>query len=553
MMNLNFRKMAGLTVASFFLCVTSCRTSDTDNNLANSGPATVKINFKGDTYDEDTDPKASTRSMVAEKTTVMVDPSTYVNIEVAPDNTPKTRAGRAALPLHDAMLRVVVYKGNLYVTHQDYWIEGGKVSEGMGEKPMELDGGTTYTIIAYSSGGYFADLPAFDKTKPLLSATLDYDYNKAQDFMWFKDTFTPKGGEVNNLNILLKHKVAAITLSLNIKGKQIQEITKVSITPNKRFATVRFRDGEVTEPDNVTVPTVNNLNYAGLNSGTVSTLSGQVLVNYQSQNGNKDGVFSADVKIDNDTRPITTDPFFSINRGRKRNLKIDFNMTSGKCGAVIMDGGKIQFREFACFNLGAAGVGDPSMVDRQNIGTKYRFGEVDPASTLKQETSTKPQAGETGRSEPKTEWVNEDNRNDPCVKELGPDYKVPSIQILNSIVTYNDVDPKRDQGTWTLDDTGRINSQTFITPKKEYKNLAPDGAMLTLPAGGSRPSQYNGALWYRNYLGAYWSTSGYAASPPNYPAGANYIEIIGNYGGSGFKNRTLDRASALSVRCMKIK
>ncbi|ATL42316.1 hypothetical protein CQS02_02875 [Elizabethkingia miricola] len=67
-MNLDFRKVAGFTAASFFLCVTFCCTSDTDDSLVNNEPAVVKINFKNEAYGA----MASVRSLVAEKTTVVI-------------------------------------------------------------------------------------------------------------------------------------------------------------------------------------------------------------------------------------------------------------------------------------------------------------------------------------------------------------------------------------------------------------------------------------------------------------------------------------------------
>ncbi|AJW65102.1 Fibrobacter succinogenes major domain (Fib_succ_major) [Elizabethkingia miricola] len=550
MVNFNFRKMAGLTVASFFLCVTSCRTSDTDNNLANSGPATVKINFKGDAYDEDTDPKAATRSMVAEKTTVMLDPSTYVNIEVAPDNTPKTRTTREVKPLDNSALRVIAYEAGTkkYKDHKDYVIMWGNV---YGDA-LELDGGTPYAIVAYSYGST-ANLPAFtdaDKSKLLSQVVLDYDYTdpKYRDFMWFKqEGFIPKGGENNFLSILLKHKVAAITATLKIDGKNIEKVENVSISPNKQNATVSLETGTFS---NVSGDVASDSSDIKFNTGTstASTVAGtQVLVNYDS-NGTKDGKFGADVTIDGTKKRIDTkEGFFYIKRGIKRNITLNFKVTAGKCKIKIS---KTELREFECYNVGADTTADPFIGSAEIQGAKFKWGAaigelgnyLSQASDLKYSNNPGTQEDfrwySGGKSDPDG-WSTSGGPNNPC----SPGFRIPTQSEWAGVHFYASGGVAVQNNH--VEKLGEWNGNSYPTTKGFlYTDRDNKENKMFLPLAGLRDG-LTGNSGYRGTHGYYWTSEKYYSVSHDQTL---YADLHGEPTGA---LSNAERYHGMSVRCIK--
>ncbi|MYZ59125.1 hypothetical protein EH151_04375 [Elizabethkingia anophelis] len=554
-MNLKFIKMSGFTAAVLFLGITSCRSTDTDNNLANVGTAAVKINFKGDAYDEDTDPKAATRSMVAEKTTVMINPSTYVNIEAVPGNAPKIRTDRGVLNM--SVLRVMAYEKSTmkYVTHKDYFIINGSA---MGGEPLKLDGGTTYAIIAYSYGSD-ASLPEPNKTDLLYQVELDYDYtdSRYRDFMYYLNTdFTPVGGVDNTLDILLRHRLVSLTAKLSTAGAKIESVKNFTITPHSKTSKIYLVSGNFhsSGPD---VGGMNDIKYNNINSANVTTHP--VLINGDT-GGAKGGKFAATITIDGTEKHITTGAFFSLKRGTKKNLNIDFKISDLKKCKIRTGPLTNDYREFMCHNLGADTSADPFTPDKRLHGGKFKYGATmemkDSGYYISQEDDQNPNYMGAGRPAPESIWKRTNSeipavdgwingKANPCPTG----YSVPDISLWHNVYDNNTVIKEGDN--WPSA-TGRsviyTNGVTFIDKAN------PDNKLF-LPAAGFRASITSGnpLLWG---AGENWLVGGNADYWSITKGNRDNYRVFDLYQSTGQKlsiNKTFEYhpSRGYPVRCVK--
>ncbi|AJW65105.1 Fibrobacter succinogenes major domain (Fib_succ_major) [Elizabethkingia miricola] len=515
-MTINFKRLRTIP-ALLLLLIFSCRSTDTDNNLIGGGPAAIKINFGGEVYDEDSkDSKAAINSMEVQKTTVMVDPSTYVNIEVAPDNSVKTRAVKA--PLDQALLRVMAYEKETqkYKAHQDYVIINGTPTT---NETLVLDAGVNYVIVAYSFGSS-ETLPAVNTSEYLFQVKLNYNYtnSKTRDFMYFQDLdYTPAYGD-NTLNILLKHKVAQLTAKLNTSGALIQGVRDLFITPNEKYGDIYIINGNISDRK-TSVGEMNDINYTGLNSAEI--VSSPILINANTE-GKKEGKFGAKITIGGTEKAITTEPFFSITPGKKKNLNIAINVTAQKCGAFLGLNNTL-WTEFMCHNLGADINADPFTPEAAIHGAKYQWGIKNPALTQDQDQSTSGAiVGWNNTLAPDNSWTDTGKTtNDPCPTG----YKIPSSDQWLRVVNNNTV--SRIGNDWT---SGIGN----------YANAIKFGDGLVLPTAGFR-SDDNGELSTRGWSGRYWSSTNSSSANAYYLFFRDISAVVIN----------TYRSSGLSVRCIK--
>ena len=186
-----------LALASSFIMLGSCRSTDTDNTLG-QGVSAVNINLLGTSF-HDGDPGSSQASLgknasgtySVERHSVLITPSTFMAAELssASETGLNTQAflGKGPMavipgaPLGPGMaFRVIAYKqSGDYHTHQDYTV-------GQTPVPMMLDNGFTYTMVAYSYGS--ATLPPISSGGDKISSVLHrLIYNNIdRDFMYYQ-------------------------------------------------------------------------------------------------------------------------------------------------------------------------------------------------------------------------------------------------------------------------------------------------------------------------------------------------------------------------------
>ncbi|AJW65106.1 Fibrobacter succinogenes major domain (Fib_succ_major) [Elizabethkingia miricola] len=472
-MTINFKRLRTLAVL-LLLLVFSCRGTDTDDHLVTGGVASLKINFTGAVYED----QPSARKLDAQKKIVLIDPSTLLEIEMKTP-VPATRASVSGSLKDQTKLRIVAYEkasGN-YKTHKDYFLSGGTLQvTGGGDPALILDGGVTYIIVTYSSGT--DQLPESEIQTNLTLAKVNYNDASARDFMYEKQEITPVGGVDNTLKILLKHKVAQLTTSLNIGqfvGLSIDKVANASLSPHYNTGEVSLLSGSIinnTASGSVSVPFTD--------AASATRISDPVLIN---ANAAGIGAFKADVTIDGVTKSLDTGPVFTITPGVRKNLNINIVI---KCGAYLGPN-QTEWKNFMCHNLGADTNADPFIPSAAIHGAKYQWGRSVAAATQAQDQSTTGAIpGWTSTGVPSDSWSDTGKTmNDPCPEG----YKVPSSAQWQKVIDNNKI---ARVGVWN-------------DSPANYETALKLGDDLLLPNEGYRST--TGMLSGRGSNGFYWSTT----------------------------------------------
>ncbi|MCL1689404.1 hypothetical protein CMT57_06410 [Elizabethkingia anophelis] len=515
-------------VSVFFLMLSSCRSSDTDQKLINSGPTAVNINLLGSTYEDDSAPSGAQASLgksvanglalVNEKQTILVNPGMVIVSELSNSNDKSNLSTQASLSSNSqaaipggalgstVRFRVIAYKSSdgSYQGHQDYQV-------GATASPIMLDGGVSYDMIVYSYGSSDI-LPVINGSEQsnLSAAVVNYnDVNR--NFMYQRiSNYIPSGGGNNNvLNITLMHKIAEVTTVLTSNAGNITGVSNALLSPHNANGTINLSNGIQTRSGSTTT----GVSFSSFGSTTVT--SAPVFVN---ANNVSAGVFSAAVTmVGGPLKNINLSNSFGVTPGTKKTLTINMK----RCGAIV-DG---VFKEFMCHNMGATTSADPFTPSAAIHGAKYQWGK---ALT---NTTGRTQAQDQASAAAVSGWstVNASNGAWSDAVKTGTDpcptgYRVPTGAQWRSVINSNTL---ARVGTWT-------NSAT------NYSSGVKFGDYLFLPAAGYR-NIANGSLYYRGSYGYYWS------SPESSITYANYL-FFGTL--STYVSNNLNRTFGLSVRCV---
>ncbi|HFK5586371.1 TPA: FISUMP domain-containing protein [Elizabethkingia anophelis] len=526
------------------LMITSCRSSDTENNLSQGGVSAVDINLLGAEYSKSelSSSQASgnhngsvSAGNNVQSHSVLINPSSVMVVSLAPSETSRLSSSASSSGLNSAVavsgnsltggtkFRVIAYRSNgAYHTHQDYTI-------GQPATPMMLDNGATYTIIVYSYGTN--SLPAISAgeqstaANALNSAQVSYD-NANRDFMYQKLSFTPQNYANNTLNITLRHKVAQITTILNSGSLgNITSITGAVLTPHYSNGVYPLSSGVMTGSSRTAMTSGASLSFTGLNTTTAT--ASPVLINADT-GGASTGSFSANLTIGGITKAISLPNSFKITPENNSNLTINL---SQQCGAYIgPNTNPANFKSFMCQNLGATTGIDPFSAEAGNHGAKYQWGgNTNESGYYYSQTNDQSNSNTiTGWSptiKANGSWSDTSSKgtNDPCPTG----YRVPTTAQWQAVIDNNSVERV---GSWT-------NSSTNYTTALYFKN--PSGTRtLMLPAAGFRLTQI-GNLLSRGSNGNYWSSS-VTLSNADYLNFSSGSVIISNF----------ERGNGMSVRCI---
>ncbi|HFK5586374.1 TPA: hypothetical protein ACGZ92_002585 [Elizabethkingia anophelis] len=493
------------------LMITSCRSSDTENNLSQGGVSAVDINLLGTEYSrsELSSSQASgnhngsvSAGSNIQSHSVLINPSSVMVVSLAPSETSRLSSSASSSGLNSAVavsgnsltggtkFRVIAYRSNgAYHTHQDYTI-------GQPATPMMLDNGATYTIIVYSYGTN--SLPAISAgeqstaANALNSAQVSYD-NANRDFMYQKLIFTPQNYTNNTLNITLRHKVAQITTILNSGSLgNITSITGAVLTPHYSNGVYPLSSGVMTGSSRTALTSGASLSFTGLNTTTAT--ASPVLINADT-GGASTGSFSANLTIGGITKAISLPNSFKITPENNSNLTINL---SQQCGAYIgPNTNPSNFKSFMCQNLGADASADPFTPSAAIHGAKYKWGaQTGEAGYYISQSDDQSNSGSiTGwnnTDKPQGTWSDTSKTiNDPCPSG----YRVPTSAQWQAVIDNNTVERI---GSW-LDGVNNYDSALY------FKN--PSGMRtLMLPAAGQR-SNFTGNLYNRGSNGYYLSSS----------------------------------------------
>ncbi|MYY43883.1 FISUMP domain-containing protein [Elizabethkingia anophelis] len=556
--NSRFLFVNSFFIAVAFLGLTSCRSTDTDNNLNNGGVAQVAFNLTGTDFAEQNgspQPSASLKTgaafssngnsgSVIQQKTIMLSPSSFIQAELAPAEnnnlgTPKVNAlaavnsgsaGGAIASAPGASLtsgmkfRIIAYKAadGTYVTHKDYTV--GQPADG-----LILEQGTQYTFVAYSFGST-STLPTITsgETTNLSSAQVSYD-NTNRDFMYQKMNYTPSQAS-QAVPFTLRHKITWFNVHV-YSGDigNMQSITNATLGPHYSAGSFALANGNITRTG---TPAGNPITFL---TGAATNKSSTNFINNDTQ-GNSTGNFSATVNLTTgSSSTINLTNAFKITPETQSTLNINLK----KCGAYIgPNTNPANFKEFACQNLGATAGIDPFSPVAGNHGLKVQWGR-NITGTNGQYYYT--QASDQSNSGSISGWSQTnaaDNAwnsgteanpvktvNDPCPSG----YRVPTRTEWQAVID-NNTNIER-VGSWA-------DSSTNYTTALYIKSPINNNRTLMLPAAGYR-YYTDGTLSYRGNSGRYWSSSVTSSNAYNLHFDSSSV-YVNNY----------RRTNGMSVRCI---
>lgn len=401
-------KMISLGVlASSFTILSSCRSSSETVAMEN-GSATVAIKLQGSSFmDEITSgPQASTKGIISSnqeqrKEIILKGNDDYKLVAtLTPINNIEPNSAQASSkinpiaatstnPLANGVkYKVIVYNSNGdYVTEKDY-SAGQENTIG----PITgLNGGNTYTFIAYSIGST-SELPAIKSSAnwntnppPVLVDITNMPYPLKTDLMYFKTTMPISGNSMNYLNINLSHKFNQIIttfdsrLTGSLYGNQPYTIDNVTASINTSYdGFILLADGSGIAQGSFSNP--QSIIFPNLGSSTVTANPLLVNENALDVGRNKRITIDSVVLNANGTRITHGDLYFDfeIIPGIKYNLNLSFVPNDKYLDYLGVPAVRINGFIWMQQNLGATGT--PGTVNAANIGNYYQWGVKTPAA-----------------------------------------------------------------------------------------------------------------------------------------------------------------------------
>ncbi|MDV2442575.1 hypothetical protein CMV00_02015 [Elizabethkingia anophelis] len=519
-----FNKNTILSLSATTLLFTACRSTDTDNLInegAVKGTTVLKINLLGTQFSDlmnsaqaITNRKSINQSFNnVQKYSVLLtqssiltadlydETSTSKNINNALANTSPaagiTSSEKSSLGQGNAF-RVIAYDmdGN-YITHQDYTI-GEQVV------PFILKTPGKFQIVSYSYGKPSLPSISTGETSNLNNAELDYNNFENPDFMYNYQVLDLGNVTNYNLDIILMHKVAQITTTINAGALgNITGTSNAGFSPNYYNGTISLSNGNITNRKSLWRGV---LNWASGEGTSVLTFK-PVFVNADTNN-TKTGSFETRITIGGVSELISLNNAFDISPGRKYLLNVNL---SKKCGAYTAPG---VWKDFMCHNLGADTTADPFTPSSLIFGAKYQWGKVSPAiSQITDLSTTSYIGGWDSNAASNTSWSDTfKTANDPCPNG----YRLPTKAEWNGVLANN-----------TITSAGDWSGLGFENAIKIGDNLLLPATGYRTPGDGTLSPRYDGYYWSSTFSGGtsggalYFNQNNQAVYDTDLPKGIN--------------------------------
>ncbi|HFK5538457.1 TPA: FISUMP domain-containing protein, partial [Elizabethkingia anophelis] len=390
------------------------------------------------------------------------------------------------------------FKNGDYVTHRTYTVGSPIQSDpsvANGQSLLMLNGGETYTIIAYSLKNKTVGFTSSQQGVNLKDAhyiTLNDD--GLDNFLLYKDTITPSGeGEGNKLDIVLRHKKFRVVVHVKdnaISNRNIESVTSSKMKGGFWYGSkFNFNDGSVSPFGDVPVDSydidfpTDQFGSSGVTSAKSKAFNGYIV-------SDNPVTFSTRIKIQGSAASDFSFSGLKLKNGYKHNI----NVETGRCGAYLGPG-DTNWKEFMCQNLGSTLGVDPFSPEAGNHGAKYQWGAKtgETGRYISQADDQSNSGGITGwNSSPKPNGSWSDTtktENDPCPSG----YRVPTSSQWQAIVSNNNI-----ERVGSFADGGTYTSALYI------KNPSGERTLM-LPAAGYRGNT-SGSWFNAGMSGHYWST-----------------------------------------------
>ncbi|MCT3923209.1 hypothetical protein HZP94_08290 [Elizabethkingia anophelis] len=497
------------------LCIglISCRSTN-DSVGVGSGNATVKIALNGSNFD-DTGTLDNQASITKKAITATGEQRQEISLEgnndyklvatltpinstnsITPQATSKTNpiTETETSPLGIGIkYKVVVYNviGN-YVKEQDF-TSGQNTPDITG-----LDGGSTYTFVVYSIGSS-TDLPSVTYSNPsnktLSTASLN-NVSGDSDLMYYSSSLRLSGNNINNLDIILKHKFSQFIVSIDTSQTSyiITNINGTSISQHNSNADMQLSNGQITYTG---INSEKPVSFTSLNSKLV--FSDPVMINSLSSTN---GIF----KIQNITMTHQNDSPVShkniifkeltILPGVKYNLRLSFKANDQYLNYRGYPAVRINGIIWMRHNLGADTSVNPDIPTQLTNGNYYQWGHKNAVAS--EATSANAIPGWDKSYAPNNAWnsgsffIAEKTINDPCPSG----WRVPTNREINILDTST---------TKTTIGVVKESSNNY-SAAKVLTSIYNTEVKMTIPFSGYRSSS-DGTLLSRGTGGIIWSAT----------------------------------------------
>ncbi|ODM55401.1 hypothetical protein [Elizabethkingia meningoseptica] len=222
----------------------SCRNADQAVEGNNNEAGIVYINLIGAASETQVPEKATSNNQQTSdnrsfKKIIPFDAITSAVVTLTPENT-VPQASKNGIPMglsqstaleNGIKYKVVVYNENGMYEGENNYTVGDK-----NPAPFKLNGGQTYTFIAYSIGSKTV-IPAFTNGGPGSNISGAKLTGINGDLMFYKKKMTVSGNGSNNLDIILKHRFSQINTKLD--ARQVGffgELTNPLLIPQKALS-----------------------------------------------------------------------------------------------------------------------------------------------------------------------------------------------------------------------------------------------------------------------------------------------------------------------------
>ncbi len=189
-------KIAGIVLTAAFLCITSCRGTDSAIQEGSQNTYNVKINMLGFINEEQAPAtsasanKSVSSSQAVQNSIIKIDENNYVTASLIPQNATSNNRTQASInpmavtPVNTPLGNLIKYKVVVYDSNGAWKAEKEFSYTQNDSDGFTLDGGQNYTFVAYSVNSTSStDTPAVSNGGTLATATLA---NVNKDLMFFK-------------------------------------------------------------------------------------------------------------------------------------------------------------------------------------------------------------------------------------------------------------------------------------------------------------------------------------------------------------------------------
>lgn len=319
------------------LCIwiTSCRGTDnamTDENNNSGGPFNVIVNLKGAEIEEGSIAKTAaiegskTPTTDVQQFVVPFDGISNATVTLIPER-PVSRTQASINPVagtpsitelgNNIIYKVAVYRiDGSFVDEKTFTYKTNNTNDQQG---FMLDGGQTYTFVAYSVNST-STVPSVANTPRTLTA--DKLSGVSGDLMYFKQNMMVSGNGNNYISVVLKHKFTKITTVIDATGVgNISLVDNARISPVGTSADIKLSDGSLTY--NASASSTPVVNFKTMDSQKVSSDT-NLFISNNDKNVNPARLDIGTLIVGGTPQDNFTVPDVNITPGNQYNLIVKF-------------------------------------------------------------------------------------------------------------------------------------------------------------------------------------------------------------------------------------